>query len=102
MATDTALSDPAKALRRRKRIHVIFWLPTAIFLPPLTVIALLYVQHVLSLTPLFFSGGISSRPDAQEALSSSANWSLIHLAIIGVWLLPGVLWYRRALRRNKG
>jgi hypothetical protein len=101
MSTDAAVSDPAKAQRRRKLIHLIFWLPTAVCLPPLAVITLLYIQHVLSLAPMYFSGEISSRPDAQEALTSSANWSLIHVGIIGLWLLLGVLGYRWALRRNQ-
>lgn len=103
MSAQTAAdSGTAPAQRRRKRIHLIFWLPTVIILPPVMVVSLLYFQHVLSLTPWLLSGSIAERPDVREALMSSVIWSLIHVAFIGLWLLAGALWYRKALRTQKG
>jgi hypothetical protein len=61
---------------------------------------LLYVQHVFSLMPLYLRGQIASRPDAKEALASSVTWSLIHIVVLGLWVLLW-LWHRRSLRRNK-
>ena len=65
----------------------------------LALITLLYVQHEFSLMPHYLSGEISFRPDAEEALISSATWSAIHMAALGLWLLLW-LWHRRLLRRS--
>ena len=49
--------------------------------------------------PLHLSGEISSRPDAEEALVSSANMSAIHVLVLALGLLLW-FWLCRLLRRT--
>ena len=65
----------------------------------LGLMTLMYVQHVFSLLPLYLSGEIASRPDAEEAFVSSANWSAIHILVLGPGLLLW-LWLHRLLHRS--
>lgn len=100
MSTGAESSESETALRRRRRILLVFKFPIELGLVLLLFIMLMYVQHVFSLMPLYLSGEISSRPDAEEALISSAKWSAIHIAVLALWLLLW-LWHRRSLRRSK-
>jgi len=93
-------SGSATALRRRRTILLVFKATIELGLFLLALVTLLYVQHVSSLMPLYLSGQIASRPDAKEALTSSVTWSLIHIVVLGLWILLW-LWHRRSLRRNK-
>jgi hypothetical protein len=76
-------------------------IPLELGLVLLVFITFMYVQHVFSLMPMYLSGEITSRPDAEEALISSATWSAIHIPVLGLWLLLW-LWHRRLLRKSKG
>lgn len=100
MSTRAESSESATALWRRRKIVLFFKFPLELGLALLVFITLMYVQHVFSLMPLYLSGEISSRPDAEEALISSAKWSAIHSAVLVLWLLLW-LWHRRSLRRSK-
>lgn len=100
MPTGAESSESATALWRRRKILLFFKVPIELGVVLLAFITLMYVQHVFSLMPLYLSGEISSRPDAEEAFISSATWSAIHIAVLALWLH---LWlrHRKSLRRSK-
>ena len=99
MTTDADSSESATSLRRWRKVLLGFKIPIELGLLVLALVTLMYVQHVFTLMPLYLSGEISSRPDAEEALISSATWSAIHVAALGLSLLLW-LWHRRLLRRS--
>jgi len=99
MSTATESSESAIALWVGRAMLKVVKFLVELGLLVLGLMTLLYVQHVFSLMPLYLSGEISSRPDAEEALVSSANWSAIHVLVLGLGLLLW-LWLRRLLRRS--
>jgi hypothetical protein len=74
--------EPAIALWVGRKMLKVFKFRIELGLLVLGLMTLMYVQHVLSLMPLHLSGEISSRPDADEALVSSANMSAIHVLVL--------------------
>lgn len=96
-----ATPESATALWRRRKFLLVLKIPIELGLVLLVFITFMYVQHVFSLLPMYLSGEITSRPDAEEALISSAAWSAIHIPVLGLWLLLW-LWHRRLLRKSKG
>jgi hypothetical protein len=99
MSTASESSESAIALWvGRKMLKVVKFL-IELGLLVLGLMTLMYVQHVLSLMPLYWSGEISSRPDAEEALVSSANMSATHVLVLTLGFLLW-FWLRRLLLRS--
>ena len=98
MATDES-SESATALWRRRKILLVLRGPLGLGLVLLVFMTLMYVQHVFSLMPMYTSGQMASRPDAEEAFVSSLRQSAIHGTATCLWLVVW-FWHRRGLRRT--